>query len=133
MFKVFQREYAFLIHEATHKKEDPILPCRRCPATFPSMKILREHIKNNHVDTIFSCDKCANFYNTKSGLETHKQKVKLGVHMKNVHSTERPFKCRFCPKDYKVRKMLTEHERLHTGERPYQCPHCPKCFRVQVV
>jgi len=86
-----------------------------------SLNFKRIHYRDQNA--AFQCTECDKSFLTK---------IKLGYHMKNVHSTERPYKCRFCPKDFKVKKLLCEHERLHTGERPFQCPHCPKTFRVQV-
>ncbi|XP_041470878.1 zinc finger protein 431-like [Lytechinus variegatus] len=42
---------------------------------------------------------------------------------------QRPFKCRFCPKRYVLRKKVSEHEREHhTGDAAYKCSYCPKLF-----
>ena len=72
----------------------------------------------------FTCDECEKAFKTNMKLLTHK---------KLVHSGVRPHKCRFCPKDFKVKKLCREHERSHTDERPYLCPHCPKAFRSNVM
>ena len=49
------------------------------------------------------------------------------VHMR-VHSGEKPFQCRFCPKAFAQSGNLIAHERIHTGEKPYQCEKCGKRF-----
>lgn len=33
---------------------------------------------------------------------------------------ERKFKCAQCPKSFKYRHHLQEHNRIHTGEKPFQ-------------
>lgn len=67
----------------------------------------------------FLCSQCGKSY---------KSQTRVDAHVKAVHTTERPFKCRFCPKDYKDKKNLVKHERTHTGEKPYSCPHCPRTY-----
>lgn len=49
------------------------------------------------------------------------------VHMP-VHSGEKPFQCRFCPKAFAQFRNLKAHERIHRGEKPYQCEKCGKRF-----
>ena len=67
----FSREYTFLIHEAAHRKEDPKLPCRHCPNTYPSMKLLKEHAKTEHLDKYHKCDQCPKVFAHKTNLEDH--------------------------------------------------------------
>ena len=64
-FLAFKREYAFLIHEATHKKEDPKLPCLHCADIFPSMKLLKEHSHIQHPEKYYRCDQCPSFFSKK--------------------------------------------------------------------
>ena len=33
-----------------------------------------------------------------------------------IHSSERPYKCSYCPKSFVYKWNLTEHVRIHTGE-----------------
>ena len=45
-----------------------------------------------------------------------------------LHTGERPHQCRFCPKSFRQRQALREHERIHTGEKPYKCYICGWAF-----
>ncbi|KAI9558623.1 hypothetical protein GHT06_015411 [Daphnia sinensis] len=147
----FHREYAFLVHKAAHKGEVPKLPCRHCTETFGSYKLLREHTRDHHADSLYQCEQCPSMFANKTALHSHLQihlqgkqfscdhcgkefqtKVQLQTHNRSVHSDLRPFSCRFCDKTFKSKLTLRQHERIHTGERPYQCPHCSKAFRQDV-
>ena len=67
----FSRKYTFLIHEATHRGEDPKLPCRFCPKTYPSMKLLNEHSRTEHSDKYFRCEQCPKFFLIKASFDDH--------------------------------------------------------------
>ena len=67
----FHREYAFLVHEAIHKKEEPKLPCLHCPNILPSMKLLKEHNRKEHPESFFRCEQCPRFFTTKTNLDDH--------------------------------------------------------------
>ena len=47
-----------------------------------------------------------------------------------VHTGEKPYTCKFCPRSFVHGSSLLCHERTHTGERPYTCKICPKAFAL---
>ena len=48
-------------------------------------------------------------------------------------SPERRFACSTCPKTFKSRGHLKEHEMIHTGEFPFHCENCSKGFRREAA
>jgi len=54
----------------------------------------------------------------------------LQLHIRDVHTKERPFKCEECEKTFKDKKQLSNHvERIHRKiQGSNRCPSCDKCF-----
>lgn len=46
----------------------------------------------------------------------------------NPDDADRPFKCTLCPRSFKNRANLWEHNRLHTGSLPFSCNDCGTTF-----
>ncbi|XP_046802981.1 zinc finger protein 91-like [Lucilia cuprina] len=98
-------------------------PCDICGAELHSHSSLKRHKLITHHDgsTVYVCSECGKVATTEMALRSHK---------KNVHQTERKFKCTICEKSFKFAIVLREHMATHTGEDLYQCPHCTKTFKT---
>ena len=46
-------------------------------------------------------------------------------------SSEKPYSCKYCFKEYRKLEDLKYHELIHTDEKPYSCTHCSKTFRLK--
>ena len=61
----------------------------------------------------------------------HTRKGELLLHVRCIHTHERPFQCAFCPKNFQRRDLMRKHERIHTDTRPYGCEFCGKTFTAR--
>lgn len=46
---------------------------------------------------------------------------------------QRPFRCDYCGKAFKLRHHMKDHCRVHTGERPFPCHLCGKTFSRSTI
>lgn len=72
-----------------------------------------------HSDIEFRCDECE--YVTK-------KKALLNRHLLTHHSNVRPWSCKLCGRDFKMKRSLTIHVAQHGSTKKYQCQFCNRSF-----
>ncbi|XP_063371622.1 zinc finger protein 624-like [Cydia amplana] len=93
--------------------------CDQCPKAFKTITYLKQHMVRHSGVKGHICDECgAAFYNYKD----------LYSHVTGTHATEKNFKCQFCSKCFKTRRLLNVHEKIHTGDKKHKCPVCEKAY-----
>ncbi|XP_046350594.1 zinc finger protein 845-like [Haliotis rufescens] len=136
-------------------EETPVAPnsetpyqCRLCPVAFATPLSLRGHMSSHRLPKKFVCPICAKSFAHSSTLNYHVRKHKgdlrykcdqcdkrflkpfrLKAHILSMHSSEKPFACRYCEKSFSSNMNLNRHTRVHTGEKPFLCLLCGKRFR----
>ena len=127
--------------------------CSQCGHTYKSRSGLQTHIKKIHQTQGFFgiCDTCGKEFNNKVYFEEHKKrhaipdipgafpcpvencgkvfgkKNSLRKHAMNVHGQKKPRNliCQFCPKKFKIRSDLVNHEKLmHLNVKDFKCDEC---------
>ncbi|CRK94965.1 CLUMA_CG008453, isoform A [Clunio marinus] len=117
--------------------------CEICALNFKSVNSLHCHQRVHHKPSEIACPNCGKLFSNRVSVKTHirrvhgnRKKIKVTCEicgktlMKNrfkrhmdVHTGENPFKCKFCPREFKHSSGFIYHVRAeHTGERPYRCP-----------
>ncbi|XP_055910435.1 zinc finger protein 546-like [Eupeodes corollae] len=94
--------------------------CAYCPKKFLTLKTLNDHEDYQHGEqkTAHQCDLCGKKFDTN---------FKLQLHKKSAHENERPYMCKECPKAFKLKSQLLQHEKNHY-ERKINCPYCDKKY-----
>nr|XP_034182787.1 zinc finger protein 480-like isoform X1 [Osmia lignaria] len=99
----------------------------------------------------YSCKLCCKFYERKDKCMVH-VKTHLGIkqytcilcnakfvcksdvmkHIRCSHTNPRPIQCPKCPKRFKSKFYLMEHDNVHKGVRPYSCTDCGQSYHHKV-
>jgi len=103
------KEYKNVLHLQNHMKFHEKVPCPHCGKPYALSK-LNLHIESQHTsneDKRFKCDVCGKGFNASQPLKDHI----------NIHTGEKPYKCKYCSATFASRGNHGMHERSHLGHR----------------
>ena len=67
-------------------------------------------------------------------IDVSTETIKRATHnLKDTWLNTPKFKCSYCEKMLKSKRVLDAHERDHTGEIPFECNDCGKGFKSNSV
>lgn len=97
--------------------------CTICSKSFISKNNLTKHESIHLPDNLkkmISCPYCKKMFRMRKSLT---------VHVKAIHTCERPYVCEECGKAFPQKGHLIQHYVTHTTDRPCSCPKCFKSFK----
>ncbi|XP_022913503.2 zinc finger protein 32-like [Onthophagus taurus] len=120
------KQFSNRINLTAHKKHACVgYECQKCNKKFLYKTVLNKHLRNCHHENnqrYFECNVCGVRKNLKFQLTEHMR----------VHTGERPYKCKFCPKSFTQSSSVTTHIRsVHSKDRPFICEICARGFPVR--
>ena len=91
--------------------------CSLCSQEFRNLRRLNEHKK---VHEKVPCTECGKLF----GMNRIKR------HMQSAHTPDdqKKYRCDTCGKGFTDNQKLSDHINVHTGEKPYKCKFCSSCF-----
>ena len=103
-------------HRLTHYQEKH--QCSFCPSVFRSRSSLDAHKKAVHEKV--PCMECGKLFGAKF----------MKRHIEAAHTPDDQKKCRceVCGKGFSCNQRLLEHLNIHTGEKPFKCRYCSASF-----
>ena len=103
-------------HEIVHSNERPF-KCDFCEKSFKRKETCSSHMERVHSQHMMKCK-----------LEPNLETPVLPP-PKKKEKNPRVYDCGICGKLFPCPSNLKIHTRMHTGERPFKCSYCPKDYR----
>lgn len=123
--KLFRTNYKLRVHMETHAENSVKFSCDfdGCKKTFKSKIGLQEHAARHTGAFNFSCKDCNKKFLLRSYFLAHQR----------IHSTknQKTFACSLCPKSFKSKQNLIDHESCHLDLKTFKCDKCDKAFNTK--
>ena len=103
-------------HRLKHIQEKH--PCSFCPSVFRSRSYLDIHKKAVHEKV--PCTECGKLFGAKV--------MKRHIEAAHTPDDQKKYKCDICCKGFAAKQRLEEHKNVHTGEKPHKCKFCSALF-----
>lgn len=121
----FLLETSLKNHERTHTaiwSKPKTYECYLCRFARKDLRAIRSHIKTHVDENLFACNQCPKRLTTEVGFKIHK-----------LTHTERKrlFECGECNKRFYNKAQLAHHKRVHLNEKKFKCDRCPRSFKFK--
>ena len=93
--------------------------CSLCSLEFRNVQRLYKHKRMVHDDKV-PCTECGKLI----GVNRIKDHMKLS----HTPNDQKRYRCDTCGKGFMETQKLSDHINVHTGEKPYKCKFCSSCF-----
>ena len=92
--------------------------CPLCSHEFRNLILLNKHNKAVHEKA--PCTECGKMIGVKN----------MNTHIQAAHTPDnlKKYRCDACGKGFIDNHRLSDHVNVHTGEKPYKCKFCSSCF-----
>ena len=117
--KMFHKHnVALKLHLESHDLDRP--KCDHCQQTFTQLSTLRMHITLHFGGPKFECKTCKRSFRQFQNLKRHE---------KQVHTSDRPYRCDKCGFGAVGMSKLKRHMLIHNKIKQFQCTNCGTTFR----
>ncbi|XP_034941501.1 uncharacterized protein [Chelonus insularis] len=97
--------------------------CKLCRKFYERRDKCTVHVKTHLGIKQYACTLCSAKFVCKSDVMKH---------IRCSHTNPRPMQCPKCPKRFRSKFDLTEHDNVHKGVKPYQCSDCGQSYHHKV-